>query len=51
MRRAFSKAFLAAVAVLLIAEIAVRLLWSRGLSGSFDYGYHPTAGFVEKGDG
>ena len=29
----------------------MRAFWSRGLSGRFDYGYHPTAGFVEKSDG
>ena len=51
MRRAFTKSFLLVVAVLVIAEIAVRVFWSRGLAGRFDYGYHPTAGFVEKSDG
>ncbi|MEO6784605.1 MAG: SGNH/GDSL hydrolase family protein [Chthoniobacteraceae bacterium] len=51
MRHAFTKSFLLVVAVLVVAEIAVRVFWSRGLSGRFDYGYHPTAGFVEKSDG
>jgi hypothetical protein len=51
MRRTFTKSFLLVVAVLLVAEIAVRAFWSRGLSGRFDYGYHPTAGFQENADG
>ena len=51
MRRTFTRSFLLVIAVLVIAEIAVRVFWSRGLAGRFDYGYHPTAGFVEKSDG
>ena len=51
MRRTFTKSFLLVLVVLAIAEIAVRVFWSRGLTGRFDYGYHPTAGFVEKSDG
>ena len=51
MRRTFTRSFLLVVAVLVIAEIAVRVFWSRGLAGRFDYGYHPSAGFVEKSDG
>ncbi len=51
MRRTFTRSFLLVIAVLVIAEIAVRVFWSRGLAGRFDYGYHPTAGFVKKSDG
>ena len=51
MRRAFTNSFLLVVAILVVAEIAMRLFWSRGLSGRFDYGYHATAGFVEKSGG
>ena len=51
MRRTFTKSFLLVVAVLALVEITTRIVWSRGLSGRFDYGYHPTAGFVEKSDG
>ena len=51
MRRTFTRSFLLVVAVLVVAEVAVRVFWSRGLAGRFDYGYHPTAGFVEKADG
>jgi lysophospholipase L1-like esterase len=39
-----------AVGLLLIAELVVRVGWQRNMSGRFDYGYHPTAGFVEDGD-
>ena len=51
MRRTFTKSFLLVLAVLLAAEFAVRAFWSRGLSGRFDYGYHPTVGFHENADG
>ncbi len=51
MRRTFTRSFLLVIAVLVVAEVAVRVFWSRGLAGRFDYGYHPTAGFVEKSDG
>ena len=51
MRRTFTKSFLLVLVVLILAEIAVRVFWSRGLTGRFEYGYHPTAGFVEKSDG
>jgi len=51
MRRAFTKSFLLVVAVLVLVEVGVRVFWSRGLAGRFDYGYHPTAGFVENADG
>lgn len=51
MRRTFTKPFLLVVAVLLTVEFAMRVFWSRGLSGRFDYGYHPTAGFQENADG
>ena len=51
MRRTFTRSFLLVITVLVIAEIAVRVFWSCGLAGRFDYGYHPTAGFVEKSDG
>ncbi len=51
MRRTFTKSFLLVLAVLIVAEIAVRVFWSRGLTGRFEYGYHPSAGFAEKSDG
>jgi hypothetical protein len=51
MRRAFSKSFLLAVALLVLGELAMRTFYARGLSGRFEYGYHPTAGFQENADG
>ena len=51
MRRAFTKSFLLGVALLVLGELAMRTFYSRGLSGRFDYGYHPTAGFQENADG
>ena len=32
-------------------EVVSRVFFSRTLSGRFEYGYHPTAGFVERGNG
>jgi hypothetical protein len=51
MRRAFTKSFLVIMALLATTELAVRVFYSRGLAGRFDYGYHPTAGFRENADG
>jgi hypothetical protein len=51
MRRTFTKSFLLVVALLVVGEFAMRTFYSRGLSGRFDYGYHPTAGFQENADG
>jgi len=49
--RAFTRSFLLFAAILLTAELATRFLFVRTMEGRFDYGYHPTAGFVEKADG
>jgi len=49
--RAFSKSFVLMLVVLAGAELAGRLFFERTLMGRFDYGYDPTAGFVEKADG
>jgi hypothetical protein len=51
MRRTFTKSFLLVAAVLVFGELAMRTFYSRGLSGRFDYGYHPSAGFQENADG
>lgn len=40
----------AALILLAGAEIVARVFWADNVNGRFDYGYHPTAGFVEKGD-
>lgn len=49
--RAFSKSFVLMLVVLAGAELAGRLFFERTLMGRFDYGYDPTAGFVEEADG
>ncbi|MFZ5807431.1 MAG: SGNH/GDSL hydrolase family protein [Verrucomicrobiota bacterium] len=46
----YSRAFLLVIGILILAEISVRLFWARNMSGRFEYGYHPTAGFVEDED-
>jgi len=51
MRRTFTHSFLLIVVLLAGAELAMRTFYARGLSGRFDYGYHPTAGFQENADG
>lgn len=49
--RAASKACLLFLALLAGAELIVRVFFARNMAGRFDYGYHPTAGFVEQADG
>ncbi len=51
MKPAVTKSFLLLVALLVGAELVVRVFFARSMSGRFDYGYHPTAGFVEQTDG
>ncbi len=51
MKRAFAKSLLLALGLLIGSELIVRVFFARNMSGRFDYGYHPTAGFVEKADG
>lgn len=46
--RVISKSFMLMLVVLAGAELAGRLFFERTLMGRFDYGYDPTAGFVEK---
>lgn len=49
--RAATKPFLVCLALLVGAELVVRVFFARSMSGRFDYGYHPTSGFVEHADG
>ena len=42
---------LVSIALLVGAELVVRVFFARSMAGRFDYGYHPTAGFVERADG
>ena len=46
--RVLSKAFLFTTILLLGLELIARTMFSDAFYGRFDYGYHPTAGFVEK---
>lgn len=50
MKHWLTKSFLLAACLLLGAEVLVRLFFAQNMAGRFDYGYHPSAGFVEKGD-
>lgn len=49
--RAATKPFLLCLVLLVGAELVVRVFFARSMSGRFDYGYHPTSGFVEQADG
>ena len=49
--RAATKPFLCLLALLVGTELVVRVFFARSMAGRFDYGYHPTAGFVERADG
>lgn len=48
--RIATRAFLFAAALLLGLEVTARLVFDDTFVGRFDYGYHPTAGFVELAD-
>jgi hypothetical protein len=49
--RTVAKSALLALGLLLAAELGVRVFFARNMSARFEYGYHPTAGFVERADG
>ncbi len=51
MRRWCKASFLLAAGFLCAGELLVRLLGDDHLTGRFDYGFHPTAGFQESTDG
>jgi hypothetical protein len=51
MPRSLTKSFLLALGMLLVAEAVVRVFFVRNMSGRFEYGYHPTAGFEEASGG
>lgn len=46
----YGKGILFAFIILAVLELVVRLTFTDNVSGRFEYGYHPTAGFVERGD-
>jgi len=51
MKRWLTGSFLMAFGLLAGSELIVRVFFARNMSGRFEYGYHPTAGFVEHADG
>jgi len=51
MKRWFTPAFLTMLTLLIGIEIIARVFFQSSLSGRFEYGYSPTAGFVENADG
>jgi hypothetical protein len=51
MTRWCKASFVLAVALLAASELVARIFFTQSLTGRFEYGYHPTAGFRENGDG
>jgi hypothetical protein len=51
MKRILAPAFLIVAVFLIGSELAMRVFFTRNMSGRFEYGYHPTAGFVEESEG
>lgn len=51
MKRWFTVSLLMTLVLLAGSEIVVRVFFARNMSGRFEYGYNPTAGFVENADG
>jgi hypothetical protein len=51
MKRLITPACLMVVCLLLLAEVVARVFFAQDISGRFDYGYNPQAGFAEHADG
>ncbi len=51
MKRWLTPSFLLMLALLAGSELVVRVFFQRSMSGRFEYGYSPDAGFVENADG
>jgi hypothetical protein len=51
MKRLITPACLVVVCLLVMAEVGARVFFARDISGRFDYGYNPQAGFNERADG
>jgi hypothetical protein len=51
MKRLITPACLVVVCLLVMAEVAARVFFAQDISGRFEYGYHPQAGFAEHADG
>jgi hypothetical protein len=51
MKRLITPACLVVICLLGLAELGARLFFAQDISGRFDYGYNPQAGFAEHADG
>lgn len=51
MKNWLTPSFLLMLALLVAGELIVRVGFQRSMTGRFEYGYNPTAGFVENADG
>ena len=51
MKRLITPACLMVVCLLILAEVVARIFFAQDISGRFDYGYNPQAGFNERADG
>jgi hypothetical protein len=51
MQRLITPACLVVVCLLVLAEVGARVFFAQDISGRFDYGYNPQAGFDERADG
>jgi hypothetical protein len=51
MKRLITPACLVVICLLALAEVGARLFFASDISGRFDYGYNPQAGFDEHRDG
>ena len=51
MKRLITPACLMVVCLLVLAEVGARVFFAQDISGRFDYGYNPQAGFNERADG
>ena len=51
MKRLITPACLVVICLLVLAEVGARLFFAHDISGRFDYGYNPQAGFDEHRDG
>jgi hypothetical protein len=51
MKKWLTPAFLFAVLLLGLGELGARLFFAADISGRFEYGYHPDAGFDDRRDG
>jgi hypothetical protein len=47
MRRLITPACLVVICLLGLAELGARVFFAQDISGRFDYGYNPQAGFAE----